>query len=186
MNKLRAIVTFEVAGKPKEHVETSLDKYLKNIEKDDRITIEHQDREEAIEHDDGMWSVFSECELVVKDLETITWLCINFSPASVEILDPDELTMEARDVTNWFNDLLSKLHEVSANYRNQQGANEHLVLAMNQLIQNAILLALKRGKKTEKELEKDTGISGVQMEPFLAHLVKLKKVRKDGETYTVA
>lgn len=180
---IRAIVTFEVAGRPKEHVEESLKSYLSNIRKDERIKIIQEERDEAIEHEDGIWSTYSECELLVKDLETFTWLCINFSPAAIEVLEPDEVRVEARDVTNWLNDLLSKIHDVSADYRNQKGAKDHLTLAMNQLIQNAILLSLRTGGKGKEEVAKDTGIAVEQLEPFFEHLTKKGKVVQVEEGY---
>src|SRR5687767_13589124 len=85
---IRAIITFEVVGKPKEHVERSLGEYIDNVKKDERVIFLKEDREEAIEHEDGMFSTFSESEMLVKGLDTFTWLCINFSPASIEVLEP--------------------------------------------------------------------------------------------------
>lgn len=182
---IRAIVTFEVVGKPKEHVEKSLDRYVENLKGDDRIEVLEDDREEALEHEDGMWSTFSETELLVQNLETFTWLCINFSPASIEILEPNSLSYEDRDLTNWLNDLLAAIHDVSTNYRNQQAANEHLVVAMNQLIKNSVLLSIKAGEKTEAEIRKETGIQGEQLGTFLEELVKSNTIKKRGKKYAV-
>lgn len=173
---LRAIVTFEVVGKPAKHVEKALEQYLANLRKDERIAVIEEAAEEAIEHEDGMFSTYAECDMLVKDLETFTWLCINFSPASIEILEPDGLTTEAREITAWLNDLLSKIHEISTNFRSQKAANDHLTVAMNQLIQNAILLSLRSGAKTEKQIETDTGVLAQQLKPFIEHLAKKGKI----------
>jgi len=182
---IRAIVTFEVVGKPAKHVEEALTAYLDNIKNDHRIIFMREEREEPLEHDDGMFSSFCEAEMLVKNLETITWLCINFSPASVEIIAPDEVAIKARDITNWMNDLLSKIHEIGTNYRSHKSANEHLSVAMNQLIQNAILLSLKTGTKTEINLEHDTGIMEEQLDPFLKHLAEKGKIVKNGQAYAL-
>lgn len=183
---LHAIVMFEVAGKPKEHVEKSLSEFMDNIRKDERVIILSEDREPAEEHEDGMFSAFSECEMIVNQLETFTWLCVNFSPASVEILDPEEFRLEARDVTNWLNDLLAKLHSIAMDYRTQKSTSKHLTVAMNQLIRNAIVLSLKTGEKTEEEISEDTGISGVQLEPFLSKLIEQSQIVQAGKTYRLA
>lgn len=183
---IRAIVTFEVAGKPKEHVEDALTKYLDNIKKDSRIKIIEQAQEDAFEHEDGIFSTFAECEMLVEGLETFTWLCINFSPASIEIMEPDEIKIEARDITNWLNDLLAKIHDVGNDYRTQLGVRDHLTLAMNQLIQNAIFLSLKTGKKKKEALAKDTGILEDQLTPFLDHLVKKEEIALDDEEYSLS
>ena len=180
---IRAIVTFEVAGKPKQHVADALGQYIENIKKDATVRIIQEAREDPIEHEDGIWSTYSESEMLVKGLETFTWLCINFSPASIEILEPDELKVEARDIGNWLNDLLAKIHDVSADYRNQAGAKEHLTIAMNQLIKNAILLSIRDGPKTKEAIAKDTGIYAEQLEPFFEHMTKKGTIIQVQEKY---
>jgi hypothetical protein len=182
---IRAIVTFEIVGKPKAHIEQALTGYLENIKQDHRIMFLKEDREEAIEHEDGMFSSFCEAELLVQNLDTFNWLCINFSPASVEIIAPDELVIPAREVTNWLNDLLSKVHEIGTNYRSHKAANEHLVIAMNQLIQNIILLTLRTGTKTVKDLERETGILDEQLGPFLKHLAEKGEIDELGGAYAL-
>lgn len=182
---IRAIVAFEVAGRPKEHVAESLTQYLANIRKDSRIAILQEEREEVTEHEDGMFSTFAEVEMVVQDLETFTWLCMNFSPASIEILEPDSITVETRDLTNWLNDLLAKLHEVGTDYRAQKASKEHLTVAMNALIKNAILLAVRGGDRTPKDLERDIGIGIEQLQPFLTHLIEKGKLADRGNAYGI-
>jgi hypothetical protein len=183
---IKAIITFEVVGKPAKHVEQALMQYLDNIKKDHRIVVLHEEREEPLEHEDGMFSTFCEVEALVQDLETFTWLCINFSPASIEILEPDMIEADARNLTNWLNDLLAKIHEIGSNHRTQRNATEHLTVAMNQLIQNAVLLSLKTGRKTEKELEADTGIYQVQLEPFVKHLLDKALIIQVDDAYQLA
>ncbi len=182
---LRAIVTFEVAGKPKEHVEESLDKYLENIRTDSRIVFLEEEREEAIAHEDGMFSAFSESELLIHGLETFTWLCVNFSPASIEVIEPDQFSIPAREVTNWLNDLLAKVHSISSEFRDHVGTREHLTLAMNQLIKNAILLSLRQGPKPAERIAGDTGIEAEQLAPFLEHMEKKGAIERSGENYAL-
>jgi hypothetical protein len=182
---IQAIVTFEVVGKPKEHIEKALTEFIENIRRDERIKFIREEREEAIEHEDGMFSTFCEAELLAQDLETFTWLCINFSPASIEILEPTELQIEAREITNWLNDLLATIHEIGTSTRALKNINDHMTVAMNQLIRNTILLSLKTGPKTEEELVEDTGITGVQLGEFLKAMAQSGKVRQQGDTYTL-
>jgi hypothetical protein len=183
---IRAIVTFEIAGKPQKHIEDALQKYIENIRKDTRIVVLQEGREEAIKHEDGIFSAFSECEMLVQDMETFTWLCVNFSPASIEVLEPDEIAVEARNITNWLNDLLAKIHDVAQDYRNQKGAKDHLVIAMNQLIMNAILLGLRSGKRTQAQLAKDVGIGGEQLAPFLSKLIEKGTIAQVDKAYALA
>lgn len=183
---LRAVVTFEIVGKPQQHIEKSLTTYLDNIRKDERIVMLEEDREEAIEHEDGMFSTFAECEILVENLETFTWLCINFSPASIEILEPDSIHVESRDIANWLNDLLAKVHDIAVDYRSQKGAQEHLIVAMNQLIRNSILISLEKGPLSAEEIAKKTGIVHDQLETFLEHMLKKGRLAELDGTYRLA
>jgi hypothetical protein len=182
---IRAIITFEVVGTPKAHVESSLKEYMANIHKDDRITFVREEFEPAVQHDDGMFSTFCEAELLAKNLETFTWLCINFSPASIEILEPDEIVTDARDLTNWLNDLLAMVHDVGTKHRAVKAGNDHLTLAMNQLIKNSILLAVKQGPKDAKEISRSIGVDHIQLEPFLNHMAQKKELAKEKDKYLV-
>ncbi|MDD9953509.1 MAG: hypothetical protein OXR66_04170 [Candidatus Woesearchaeota archaeon] len=182
---LRVIMTLEVAGKPKEHIEETLDKYIENIDKDERIEVLIDDREPAEEHEDGMFTAFSELEMIVDNMETLTWLCVNFSPASIEVIDPETFQIEGREITNWLNDLLAKIHEISKDYREKLSGNEYLTRAMNQLIQNSVILSLKTGNKTEEELVKETGLIPDTLKPFLKHLVEKKHITKKGKEYSL-
>ena len=44
-------------------------------------------------------------------------------PSSVEILDPDKLSFESKNMDNLLNDLLSKLHQQSMAVRNLHAEN---------------------------------------------------------------
>lgn len=182
---LRALITFELVGKPREHIEQTLRAYLMNIKQDSRIGPISEEYADAIATEDGLFSTFCEFEAVVKDLEVLTWLAINFMPASIEILEPERVNLEVRHITNWLNDLLAKLHEVSNVVREERAVNKHLTEGMNALIKNAILLALKNGARTEKELEGDTGVLAQQLEPFLKHLVKKEQIIERDGTYAL-
>lgn len=181
---LRVLVTFEVVGKPKSHVEKSLEEYLENIKKDERITIVTEERGEA-EEQEGFWSTFAESEMIINDLGTVIWLCINFSPASIEILEPENKTMTAPALTAWINDFLSKLHEVASVIRDTQQKNVKLNESLNALIKNAIVTALETGNLDAKGIQQKIGIHKDQLKPFLEHLVKTKRIKQAGETYSL-
>ena len=178
-------MTFEIVGKPAKHVEDSMQQYVTNIKQDSRIVVLQEERDEPVEHEDGMFSTFAELEMLVKNLETFTWLCINFSPASVEVIEPDELDIEAREITNWLNDLLSKVHEIGTNYRSYKAASDHMTLALNELIKNSILLAVRDGAKSEDEIERLTGISKEQLAPFFKFMTDKDKLAQQGKLYAL-
>ncbi len=180
---IRVLITFELVGKPREHIEQTLQAYMLNIKQDERIRAINEEYAEPLEQDEDMFSAFCEFEALVEDLDVLTWLAVNFMPASIEILEPEKLTFEGRYLNNWYNDLISKLHEVSGSLREQHAVNQHLTQGMNALIKNAILATLTGGAKTGAALEKSVGIPFKQLEPFVKNLVDKGKILKDGTTY---
>ncbi len=179
---VRCIVIFEIVGKPKQHIEETMRAYMENIKQDARIAMLAEEYAETEEHEDGLFSTFCEAEMLVQNLEVLTWLSINFSPASIEVLEPPKVSVKANDLTSWYNDLLSKLHEVSTVLREERSVNKHLTESLNALIKNAIKASLRSGSRSAKGLEEWLGIAEQQLKPFLQHLVDKKEVlESDGE-----
>lgn len=182
---IRCIVVFELVGKPKEHIEKTIRLYIENIKKDTRIKIIQEEYAEVIEHEDGMFSTFVETEMIIESLDVLNWLCVNFMPASIEIIEPSNLTFEARNLTGWFNDILSKLHEVSNNYRMALAGNKNMTIALNALIKNTILTCLDIKDMSIEEIEKRSGIQKEQLKPFLEHFLKNKKIKLKKNLYSI-
>ena len=175
---IRVHMIFELVGKPKEHVEKALKEYITAIKGDQEIEMVSEDFAQPIEQEGGLFSTFCECEMLVKNMEKMTWLCFNFMPASVEIIEPDTVTMQAKELTNWLNDLLSKLHEVSLIAKNMNMKNKMLVKNMNALLRNSILLAIRHGVERTEYIGKLLGVHEKQLEPFFEAMVKEGKVKK--------
>ncbi len=179
-----AIVSFEVVGNPKEHVEKTIREFMENIRKDQQMKVVTADYGEAeeVKDSDGLWSTFCDAEMLFDNLEKMNWLCVNFMPSSIDIIAPEELRFKDKDLTNWFNDILAKLHEVSIGYRQTLVKEELLTKNMNFLIQNAILLAAE-SVHDKKAIGEKIGIGAEQLEPFFEALLKNGKLDKKGEEY---
>ncbi|MFH1506617.1 MAG: hypothetical protein ABIE94_06570 [archaeon] len=178
-----ARVTFELLGSPKAHVEKAIKSYLDNLKKDHRIKFVKEELGEIEQTKGKLWSTFAEVEMLIKNLETLTWLCINFMPASIEILEPAELVFKGRELQNWLNDLLAKLHETNTNFLKLKSQHEGMVRGMNTLILNSIMIGLDK-PKTEEDIGKTIGISHTQLKPFIEALIKEKKLIKTDNLYS--
>jgi hypothetical protein len=179
-----AQVSFEVIGHPKEHVEQSMNEYLKNLKADSDITFVSEDIGEAEDIGGGLFSTFADTELLFKSLEKLHWLCVNFMPANIDIISPSELKFTDKDLTNWLNDLLAKLHEVSTNYRQLASKESAFVTNMNAMMHNIVLLACESYHVIE-EISSKTGIAADELEKFLDSNVKSGKIIfKDGKYYS--
>jgi hypothetical protein len=174
-------VIFEMAGNPKEHVEQTLAKYIKEIKEDPEYIFMNEYQAPA-EENEGVWSTFYESEVLVSNLEKLNVLCFNLSPASVEIIEPENMTLSDKRVTMVYNDFISKLHEIGINLKSLNAENELLKVNLNRAIKNCIILALTE-PKTAAEISEKIGIDLEHIQSFLDVMIKDKSLVKDGEKY---
>jgi len=175
-------VSFEIIGNPKEHVEKTIRGYVNNIKGDSQITVLSEEYGEAEKTPGNLWGVYADTEMLINSLDKFIWLCINFMPASIEIIAPEELKFTEKDLTNWLNDLLAKLHEISHTVRQANIHKDAVTKGMNALIQNSILLAAEH-YHTPDEISKKLGIQEKQLEPFFKSLVKKGRLERKGNQY---
>lgn len=176
---------FEVIGRPKEHVEKTIKAYIENIKTDSQIKVLKEDYDAAEEIEEGMFSAICEVELDVATIEKLTWLSMNFSPASIEVISPPALSLNDKDITHWLNDLLSKLHEIGVQQKALSSQNEGIIRNFNAMTRNAIILTLKESQEIAAISQK-IGLSEEFTEQFLEALIKEKKIKKKKNKYVLA
>jgi hypothetical protein len=174
-------VIFEMAGNPKEHVENTLKEYIK-MAKEDPAYIFTKEYQAPAENNEGVWSTFYESEVIVTNLEKLNMLCFNLGPASVEILQPETMTLTEKKLTEVYNDFISKLHEMGMSLKSVNNENELLKVNLNRAIRNCIVLSLNE-PKTLHEISEKVGIDTEHVQSFLEAMIKDKSLVKDGEKY---
>ena len=97
---IRCII--EMMGAPKEHVESTLKKYVEKW-KDEGTKIKKEEYAETKEHG-RLWATFVELEVECKELAEVMGFCLDALPASVEIIDPEFMEADMKDVTALLND----------------------------------------------------------------------------------
>jgi hypothetical protein len=174
-------IIFEMAGNPKEHVEKTLNDYIKTV-KEDPDYIFMKEYMAPTEENNGVWSTFYESEVLVTNLEKLNVLCFNLGPASVEILQPENMSFSDKKITDLYNDFISKIHEVSMAMKSLNSDNEMLKVNLNKAIRNCIVLAMNEARNIN-ELSEKVGIDAEHLQPFLDAMLKEKSLVKDGERY---
>ncbi|MBN2052323.1 hypothetical protein JW756_02365 [Candidatus Woesearchaeota archaeon] len=179
-----AQVSFEVVGNPKEYVENTMRGFVNNLKNSPGITIlsEELGEPEEVAKSNGLWSTYADTEMLIDNLDKLAWMCINFMPSSIEIIAPEEIRVSEKDLTNWMNDLMAKLHEITLTVRQTNVKDEAMIKGMNALIQNSILLATEHYHKPA-EIGTKIGIPESQLQPFFDALVKQAKLEKKGDEY---
>jgi len=172
---------FEVVGSPKDHVQKTLKDYLKEIKKDPHILMISEEHAEPRQKD-KLWSTFCEAEMLILGLEKLSWLCINYTPASIEVLQPSTLTYRDKDITSWSNDLLSKLHEIGIITKSLNQKNKVLEHNLSTIVRNCIL-AILESEQSVGDLCKAIGIPKENAQQFLNALEHEGRIKKKGLKY---
>ncbi len=182
--KIKARVIIEILGKPKEHVEKTLKEYVDKIKEDKDFEITNEKFADAKEQD-NMWAAFVELEFLAKGMPALMGFSFDYMPSSIEVIEPEELKIKYNDLSNFFNDLQAKLHNVDMAIKQARNENQFLRKNTNTLLRNLVTVALHNGPKDLEKLSKITGVVEGEMKKFLATVVKLGIIQEEKGTYSL-
>ncbi len=182
---IRTKMLVELVGKPKEHVEATLKQYLEHIKKNKDIDILEADMGEAKELEDnkGFFVSFIEIEMLARNIPTMIAFCFDYMPSSIEIIEPKELKMKDKEITDIMNDLQGKLHKMDMAAKQINSENQILKKNIYFMATNLVANLMKMGVKNLKDLTRLSGMDEKGMKEFLEKLIKQKFVAKEGEEY---
>jgi len=175
---IRAIV--EVVGKPKEYVKDTLSGHMDNIRKN--FTVLKEDIADPEENDE-LFSGFAETEILLKDLTELMFFATDFLPSSIEIIEPEEITMNNNELSGFFNDVSTKLLALNSGIIQAKNVSTLHVKTAAILLRNFIVVLLARGEKTAKELDELMGVQEEDIEKVLNVLIKEGRVEKSKDKY---
>ncbi|MFP4117308.1 MAG: hypothetical protein ACLFTR_00110 [Candidatus Woesearchaeota archaeon] len=170
----------EVLGKPKEHVEKALNDYLSKI-KESKLIFIKEETSEAKEVEDSMFSTFSEVELMAKGTDALINFCFDYMPSSIEVVEPSILKYSSKALTDFLNDLQTRLHNLDMMVKTTKSKNQALNRNTENLLKNSIKLAVTSGYETVGSISKVLGISEKNLENITDTLVQSGSLKKDGE-----
>ena len=118
----------EVAGFPREKVETFMDQLNGQLAALVGVEVLERDIHEAklVDEKGGIWSMFAELELLVKDFATVLLIIFDFMPSSIEILGPETISDKSSEISGALNDLIGKLHQLDSTVKKLLAANRVL------------------------------------------------------------
>ena len=110
MEIIRIKTIIELVGRPKEHIDKTMQKVVELLESNDKFSIIEKKITETKEIK-GLWSTFGEFEINFSSFDDISTFCFEFMPSSIEIISPEKLKIDSREIENFTNDVLAKLHQ---------------------------------------------------------------------------
>jgi hypothetical protein len=146
-NTIKAIMTFEMMGKPADYLKETMEKFVETLGKEEGIIIkdkkiyapkkiENKDENgKLIINRDEIFSTFCEIELELKDMFRLLGLAFKYLPSHVEIIEPEEFKMRNNDFNAIVNEILSKLHNYDAIAKSALINNQLLAKKMQEIMQ---------------------------------------------------
>lgn len=182
--KFRALI--EVIGKPQEHVEEAMKKYIANLKTDERFKVLTEEFAELKKQDQqDLWATFTELEIKTNTIEHLIDFCFDFMPSLIEILEPEQLTIDEKQLSFFLNDLQAKLHQVDMVAKQVKMENDVLKKNIGGLLHNYIKVLLgKADSLSAQQLSHLTGVEQDQLEDFMDKLIDKSIIDlKNGQYY---
>jgi len=182
-------VIIEMMGNPKEHLANELRQYIEKLKTDNnkKLSIISEDYAEPTKVEkEELYTMFVELEIDAKDLETLIWLCFDYRPSSIEIVEPEELVCKARNFNELLNDVLGKLHHLDMGIGKLDAQNKLMNKNAQILTTNFIYYILQQKKpSTLLEIKKITGIDEKTLKTVLDRLVEEKSIKRNNDLYLI-
>ncbi|MBW3017519.1 hypothetical protein KY316_04040, partial [Candidatus Woesearchaeota archaeon] len=149
----------ELVGGPKEHIDKTIKEVVEKAKQFPDSTVEKSKIFETEETNNGLFSTFTELEMVFKKLDTLMDFCYNFYPSSVEIIEPEKIVMTSQTMSAWLNDLQHKIHAIDQVAKNHNIYKTTMNKQLNTLIRTNILTHLKEKELDEQEIQNYVGLN---------------------------
>jgi len=114
IKKIQVVFILEMIGRPPEHLITSMNGILDNIKKMNGVKIEEEKIHDAkkLKERGDLYSTFAEIEAVFDNMEILSEVIFTYMPAHIEIIEPEELKLNNRDITAMITKIIRRLHQV--------------------------------------------------------------------------
>jgi len=119
--KIKALLIFEILGKPAEHIKITLEQLIdrlgenKGVKITERKVHEPHQVEQEGEDDaykiEGLFCTFAEVEIEVDELNLLLAIVFNMLPSSVQVIEPAEFRMKNFDLSSFLSELVVRMHK---------------------------------------------------------------------------
>jgi hypothetical protein len=183
---IKARTIIQMAGAPKKHIEDTIKIYVDKIKSEMKGVKLLKQHISKAEKEGEMFQVFAELEIEAKDTGSLVFFCFDYMPASIEILEPEEIVYDTKDFENLLNDLQAKMHKAESIVQNLSAENQVIKKNGVMLVKNIIMLQLKYKPSDLATLAINAGMPKEGVEKFLNSMITEGKIKKDGDQYLLA
>ena len=133
MKNIVARITVEVLGSPKEHVEKTLQLVIKKLKEEENLKVLKVQEFESKQMENKLWNTFADMELETKSLKKLIYICYDYMPSTIEILEPAGLDMDTNDISDFLNDFLTRMHKYSMVLKKLQTENIYMMKELEKI-----------------------------------------------------
>jgi len=110
--KIKAIIIFEILGRPPEHLKEALEKIIEQLGNEKGVEIQNKKINEPtqIKETKNFFTTFAEVEIEFEEIMTIAVLLFKYMPAHIDIISPKKISLANNDWNTLFNELARRLH----------------------------------------------------------------------------
>ena len=170
----------EILGAPAEFITQKLEEHVQKL-KDAGVQIITEKYEEPAPKD-NLFTQFVELQIKFPKMVDLLDFCFDSMPSSVEIISPEQLTLDTKDFEDLLNDFQAKLHHADMMLKGLQAQKALLDKNAVNVFHNFIKFACK-APQTLKELTSLLGMGEKELTPFVDGLVQKGTLKKDGNKY---
>jgi hypothetical protein len=111
--KITAIMIVEVMGRPKEHLIETLEKIASDINNEPGVEVVEKriNEPKLVKDQKDLFSTYAEIEVEVEQSLHLPYLTLKYMPAHIDVVEPENIKMNAAMLTDMLNGISGKLHK---------------------------------------------------------------------------
>ncbi|MFH1063978.1 MAG: hypothetical protein V1729_02780 [Candidatus Woesearchaeota archaeon] len=181
--QMLARIIIEILGAPKDYVEEAAQLVVDRIAKTDKIELVSESTYEA-EPKGKLFSTFSEVEVWFETLDELSKFIFDFTPSSVEIIQPSEKLFKARFLSGFFNDFLLKMHDLGLKLKDEVAKSHLAEKNADVLVRNFLHFVLEAPRSGE-DVAKIMGIPPDNVDAILGTFEKAGIIENTAGLYSL-
>ena len=148
---IKAIIIFDIIGKPPEYLTETLDKIIKDINDEKGVSVKEKKINEPIliKNQKELFTTFAEIEVEVEEIINLAILMFKYMPAHIEIISPELIILSNNGWTDILSEITRRLHGYEEIARIIQVEKGILEKKLREALENS-----KEVEKTKKEKNK--------------------------------
>lgn len=109
---IKAIVIFEILGKPAEHLKEALEGILKRLGEEKDVEVKNKTIHEpkTLNDNKDLFTTFAEVEVEFTSTTALMAVMFAYMPAHIEIHSPEHIIFQNNDLNEFLNELARRLH----------------------------------------------------------------------------